>query len=71
MSGRVLKVVIIDDQPVIRQALTALRGEPDLQIVGQASDGEEGLKVVFATQPDVITLDPEMPRLDGFAFCGC
>ena len=69
MSGRVLKVVIIDDQPVIRQALTALlRGEPDLQIVGQASDGEEGLKVVFATQPDVITLDLEMPRLDGFAF---
>lgn len=69
MSGRVLKVVIIDDQPVIRQALTALlRGEPDLQIVGQASDGEDGLKVVFATQPDVITLDLEMPRLDGFAF---
>ena len=69
MSGRVLKVVIIDDQPVIRQALMALlRGEPDLQIVGQASDGEEGLKVVFATQPDVITLDLEMPRLDGFAF---
>ena len=69
MSGRVLKVVIIDDQSVIRQALTSLlRGEPDLQIVAQASDGEEGLKVVFATQPDVITLDLEMPRLDGFAF---
>lgn len=70
MTGpRPLKVVIIDDQPVIRKALVALlHGEPDLQIVGQAGDGEEGLKVVFATQPDVITLDLEMPKLDGFAF---
>jgi len=67
--GRPLKVVIIDDQPVIRQAIVGLlRGEADVQIVGQASDGEEGLKVVFATQPDVITLDLEMPKLDGFAF---
>ena len=67
--GRPLKVVIIDDQPVIRQAIVGLlHGEADFQIVGQAGDGEEGLKVVFATQPDVITLDLEMPRLDGFAF---
>lgn len=69
MTARPLKVVIIDDQPVIRQALHAiLRGEPDIQVVGEAGDGEEGLKVVFATQPDVITLDLEMPKLDGFAF---
>lgn len=69
MTGRILKVVIIDDQPVIRQALLSiLRGEPDIKVVGEAADGEEGLKVVFATQPDVITLDLEMPRLDGFAF---
>ena len=67
--GKTLKVVIIDDQPVIRQAIAGLlQGEADLQIVGQAGDGEEGLKVVHATQPDVITLDLEMPRLDGFAF---
>ena len=70
MTGaRALKVVIIDDQPVIRQALVRLlRPESDIEIVGQAGDGEEGLKVVHATQPDVITLDLEMPKLDGFAF---
>jgi two-component system chemotaxis response regulator CheB len=64
-----IRVVIIDDQAAIRQALAAiLEAEPDIQVVGRAGDGEEGLKVVFQVQPDVILLDLEMPRLDGFAF---
>ncbi len=64
-----LRVVIIDDQPAIRQALCELlRNESDIQIIGQAGDGEEGLKVVHTEQPDAILLDLEMPRMDGFAF---
>lgn len=65
----VLRVVIIDDQPAIRQALMdLLKNEPDILVIGQAGDGEEGLKVVHTEQPDAILLDLEMPRLDGFAF---
>lgn len=64
-----LRAVIIDDQPTIRTALAAMLGaEPDLKVVGMAQDGEEGLRVVFQTQPDVVLLDLEMPRMDGFAF---
>lgn len=64
-----MRAVIIDDQAAIRQSLEALlSGQPDMQVVGQAGDGEEGLKVVFQTQPDVILLDLEMPRMDGFQF---
>lgn len=64
-----LRIVIIDDQPAIQKALAALlKSEPDLQVVGFAGDGEEGLKVVHTLQPDAILLDLEMPRLDGFAF---
>lgn len=64
-----IRIVIIDDQAAIRQALSAmLEAEPDLQVVGRAGDGEEGLKVVFQVQPDLILLDLEMPRMDGFAF---
>jgi two-component system chemotaxis response regulator CheB len=64
-----IRIVIIDDQAAIRQTLsTMLEAEPDLQVVGRAGDGEEGLKVVFQAQPDLILLDLEMPRMDGFAF---
>lgn len=64
-----IRIVIIDDQAAIRQALaTLLDAEKDILVVGRASDGEEGLRVVFQTQPDLILLDLEMPRMDGFAF---
>lgn len=64
-----LRVIIVDDQAAIRQALCdLLAGAQDIEIVGQASDGDEGLVLVHATKPDAILLDLEMPRLDGFAF---
>src|SRR3954470_21789534 len=64
-----LRVIIVDDQAAIRQALCdLLAGAHDIQIVGQASDGDEGLVLVHAQNPDAILLDLEMPRLDGFAF---
>lgn len=69
LRSAALRAVVIDDQPAIRQALAALlEEEPDIYVVGSAQNGEEGLRVVFQTQPDVILLDLEMPRMDGFAF---
>src|SRR4029077_16198239 len=46
----------------------AFAGHPDVEVVGKAADGEEALQLVTALKPDVITLDLEMPRMDGFTF---
>jgi two-component system chemotaxis response regulator CheB len=64
-----LRVLVIDDSAYNRQTITAiLEGNPALQVVGRAGDGEEGLRLAFQLQPDVITLDLEMPKMDGFSF---
>src|ERR1700753_1280369 len=64
-----IRILVIDDSAFNRQTITAmLEGQADFQVVGRAADGEEGLKQAFALQPDVITLDLEMPKMDGFAF---
>lgn len=64
-----IRVLVIDDSAFNRQTITQmLEQAPNVQVVGRASDGEEGLKLVFQYQPDVITLDLEMPKMDGFAF---
>ena len=63
------RVVVVDDSPLIRQILAdMIRREPDLDVVGYARDGEEALLRIAETNPDVVTLDMQMPRLDGL---GC
>jgi two-component system chemotaxis response regulator CheB len=64
-----IKVLVIDDSAFNRQAITAmLEAQPGIRVVARAGDGDEGLKQVFAHGPDIITLDLEMPRMDGFTF---
>ncbi len=64
-----LRIIIVDDQATIRQAICdLLKGARDIEIVGQAADGGEGLMLVHNVNPDAILLDLEMPRLDGFTF---
>lgn len=61
-----IKVLIVDDSAVIRQVLSDILGnEPDITVVGTASDGEEALQKVNNLQPDVVTLDVEMPKMNG------
>ena len=65
----VIRVLVIDDSAYNRQTLTAmLESDPDIRVVGRATDGDEGLQQALALKPDVITLDLEMPRVGGFAF---
>lgn len=62
-----LRVLIVDDSVFNRRSITEiLSTSPDVEVVGKAADGEEALRLVGALRPDVITLDLEMPRMDGF-----
>jgi len=61
-----IRVLIVDDSAFMRHALGRLLGEvPGLEVAGVAANGEEGLKLARELKPDVITLDVEMPILDG------
>jgi DNA-binding NarL/FixJ family response regulator len=63
-----IRVLLVDDQSIIRQGLKALlQLEADLQIVGDAENGQVALQQVAALQPDVVLMDVRMPVMDGVA----
>ena len=66
-----IRAVIIDDEPLARKRLARLlREHPQVEIIGEAGDGREGLAVVARTHPDVVFLDIRMPQLTGFEMLG-
>jgi DNA-binding NarL/FixJ family response regulator len=65
VSGRV-RLLISDDHPVVRAGLKGmLAGEPDFEVVGEATDGLEALELAERLEPDVVLMDLRMPRMDG------
>jgi two-component system chemotaxis response regulator CheB len=69
MTTAKLRVLVVDDSAFNRKNIAdILSTNPDLEVVGRAADGEEALRLAIVTKPDVITLDLEMPRMDGFTF---
>lgn len=63
-----IRVLLVDDQSIIRQGLKVLLElEPDLQIVGEADNGQTAIELVDALQPDVVLMDIRMPIMDGVA----
>jgi DNA-binding NarL/FixJ family response regulator len=63
-----IRVLIADDQPLVRTGIRMiLSTEPDLELVGEASDGEEAVEHCLALRPDVVLMDVRMPRVDGIA----
>ena len=61
-----LRIIVIEDHGITRQGLCFLLDkEPDIEVVGQAEDGREGLKLVRKLQPDIVITDISMPNLNG------
>src|SRR6266852_464325 len=69
MPERKIKVLIVDDSAIVRKMLAeALASEPDLEVVGTAPDPFVARDKIQSLRPDVLTLDIEMPRMDGLTF---
>ncbi|MBI4911289.1 MAG: chemotaxis response regulator protein-glutamate methylesterase [Acidobacteria bacterium] len=62
-----IRVMVVDDSPFMRRALERMLTCEDIQVVGSARDGEEALEKLLKLDPDIVTLDVEMPRMDGLA----
>ena len=62
-----MKVIIIDDEPLARSIIREyLQFHPELELIGECSDGFEGVKSIQQHQPDLIFLDVQMPKINGF-----
>jgi DNA-binding NarL/FixJ family response regulator len=62
----VIRVLLVDDDPLVRSALTLmLGGQDDIEVVGEAANGEAGLALVTELDPDVVLMDIRMPVMDG------
>jgi len=69
MAARPIRVLIVDDSAVVRKLLSdALRAASDIEVVGAASDPFIARDLILKHEPDVMTLDIEMPRMDGLSF---
>jgi two-component system chemotaxis response regulator CheB len=64
-----IRLLVVDDSAYNRRNIAdVFLNHPEVEVVGKAADGEEALKLATLLKPDVITLDLEMPRMDGFTF---
>jgi DNA-binding NarL/FixJ family response regulator len=67
-GARIVRIVIADDHPVVREGMRALlRSQPDFEVVGEAADGREAVRLVEAEAPDLVLMDLRMPELEGAA----
>src|SRR5471032_1163367 len=63
-----MKVLIADDHPLLRAGIAAvIQGEPDMELIGEASTGRQALEAFLTLRPDVTVMDLQMPDMDGIA----
>jgi two-component system, chemotaxis family, protein-glutamate methylesterase/glutaminase len=68
-AARPIRLLVVDDSAYNRRNIAEVFADhPEVEVIGKAGDGEEALKLATMLKPDVITLDLEMPRMDGFTF---
>jgi len=64
-AGNVIRIVLADDHPVVREGLASILKAKDIKVIGQASDGEEACRLYDQLSPDILVLDLRMPKKDG------
>jgi DNA-binding NarL/FixJ family response regulator len=64
-AARALRVVVVDDQDLVRTGFRLILERAGFDVVGEAADGQAAIEVVGATRPDVVLMDVRMPHLDG------
>jgi DNA-binding NarL/FixJ family response regulator len=68
VTGQRIKVLLVDDHLMFRQGLRSLlQSYPDIDVIAEASDGEEAVSKVATHQPAVVVMDISMPKMDGVA----
>jgi two-component system LytT family response regulator len=67
MNSVPIKVLIVDDEPIARKYIREmLKGDPEIEITGEAGNGKKALRMIGERRPDLIFLDIQMPEMDGF-----
>lgn len=68
MNGNKIRVALVDDQPLFSAGLKMiLRSQPDLEVVGEATDGKQAVELAAQVEPDVMLMDIRMPVMDGIS----
>lgn len=66
MADATIRILVADDHPIVRDGLNAvINDQPDMQVIAEASNGREALKLALQIRPDVMLIDLRMPQLDG------
>ena len=66
-SEPIIRVLLVDDDPTVLVSLSrALSRQPDCEVIGEAIDGEQAVRLTQELQPDVVVMDVQMPKLSGF-----
>ena len=66
MEDATIRVLIVDDHQMVRMGLQSMLVEPDIQVVGEAADGDTAVQLCHDLQPDVVVLDIDLPNKNGF-----
>ena len=71
-ESRSIRVIIADDQELVRAGFAMVIGsQPDMEVVGQASDGAQAVALAESLHPDVVLMDVRMPGMDGIEATSC
>jgi two-component system NarL family response regulator len=64
-AGKVIRILVADDHPVVREGLASILKAKDIKVIGEAGDGEEACRLYDQLSPDILVLDLRMPKKDG------